>query len=76
MSMLNVVHNNRMIENSTSSMHCDQPWAPNYYWWPTVAEDKHKKALDVARMLMDKKLVDCQSVKKFIELVDAIVATL
>lgn len=58
----------------------------SYYWtqwypneWPiinypsiTIYEDKMKKAFAVAQKLMDSKLIDIKSVKKFIEIVNII----
>lgn len=45
-------------------------WWPTY--WPTVYEDRTAKAFRVVKALMDKKAVKCNSVKQFVDLVNAI----
>lgn len=56
-------------------------WWPQYqqiYWsYPVpVYEDKGKKALAIVKVLMEEKLVDIRSVKKFVELQEKIIAIL
>lgn len=50
------------------------PYTYSWYW-PTC-EDKGMKAFKVAKALQDKKIVKCNSVKQFIDLVDLLVKEL
>jgi len=47
-------------------------WYP-YQYHTTIVEDKTKKAFNIAKSLMDKKLVECKTVKQFIDLIDVII---
>ncbi len=68
----------------TGEYNLNQYWYPDWYY-PTVREyypvyygywqsnqDKHQQAFNVARMLVDKKIVELKKVKDFIELVENI----
>ena len=50
-------------------------WYPYHYRTHEVKDDM-KKAFNIAKNLMDKKLIKCNTVKQFIDLVDIIVKEL
>lgn len=53
------------------------PYPTYYYNWPsTVVEDKGKKAFEVVKALSEKGLVDVKTGKRFIELMETILAVM
>lgn len=50
-------------------------WHP-YHYHTTVVEDKTKKAFNITKKLMDLKIVKCNTVKQFVDMVDMIIKEL
>lgn len=50
-------------------------WYP-YYYHTNIVEDKTKKAFNITKKLMDLKIVKCNTVKQFVDMVDIILKEL